>query len=316
MKYVQGKNNISIRFLSGVVMVLLITNIFTWWQAEHQTDARLSDTLFSFVDPSRRFVEQENLIVNFQLLRNKLNALYENNPDISMYFEYLPTGANISINKDAEFYPASLLKVPVAVAVAKKIERGEWKWGNELVLLAGDRDELFGTLYQEPINSTHTIEDLVRRSLVESDNTAHFILLRNLETEEVEAVYEHIGLKGFFDTDGRISAKRYSAIFRMLYTSSYLSPEYSQKLLTFMTESAFKNFIEGGLPEGTEFSHKIGIATDKNVYVDSGIVYPTGRPYVLTVMVRTGEESHARNMMRDISNIIYNYVSTYAEEDL
>jgi len=316
MKYIHVKNNIAAHLLLGAVVVLLGTNIFTWWRAEHKTDVLLPDTSFSFVDPSRRFVEQDNLIVNFQPLRDKLNALYEHNPDISMYFEYLPTRANVSINKDAEFYPASLLKVPVAVAVAKKIERREWKWSNELVLLAGDRDELFGTLYKEPTNSTHTIEDLVRRSLVESDNTAHFILLRNLETEEVEAVYEHIGLKGFFDTDGRISAKRYSAIFRMLYASSYLSPEYSQKLLAFMTESTFTDFIEGGLPEKTTFSHKIGIAVDKNVYVDSGVVYPPGRPYVLTIMVRTGNEPQAQDIMQDISRIIYDYVNTYAEEDL
>jgi len=44
----------------------------------------------------------------------------------SVYFEYLPTGANISINKDAEFFPASLLKVPVAMAIAKKIDKREW----------------------------------------------------------------------------------------------------------------------------------------------------------------------------------------------
>jgi len=315
MKYVENKLNVPVWFLYAAIAVLLLTNIFSWWQIENDTGVESADRTYSFVDPSRRFMAQENLIVNFQPLREEVNRSYANNPDVSLYFEYLLTGANISINKDAEFYPASLLKVPVAVAVAKKIERGEWKWTNELVLLAGDRDELFGTLFQEPTNSTHTIEDLVRRSLVESDNTAHFILLRNLETEEVEAVYEHIGLKGFFDTDGRISAKRYSAIFRMLYTSSYLSPESSQKLLTLMTESAFRDFVEGGLPTETLFSHKIGIAIDKDVYVDSGIVYAGTRPYVLTVMVKTKDEEYAQRIMRDISKTVYAYINNYVEED-
>lgn len=315
MKYVGNKLNVPIWFLYAAIAVLLLTNAFAWWQGENRADTQTTDATYSFVDPSRRFVAQENLIVNFQPLREEINRLYANNSDVSIYFEYLPTGANISINKDSEFYPASLLKVPVAVAVAKKIERGEWKWTNELVLLAGDRDEMFGTLYQEPTNSTHTIEDLLRRSLVESDNTAHFILLRNLETEEVEAVYEHIGLNGFFDTDGRISAKRYSAIFRMLYTSSYLSPEYSQKLLALMTKSTFSDFIEGGLSAETPFSHKIGIATDKNVFVDSGIVYARARPYVLTVMVKTEDEKEAQKTTQDVSKIIYAYVKNYAEED-
>ena len=79
-----------------------------------------------------------------------------------------PTGSNISLNKDAEFYPASLLKVPVAMAVARKIEKGEWKWTKQLVLMSTDKDDKFGTLYKEPTNSTHTIENLVRRSLSDS----------------------------------------------------------------------------------------------------------------------------------------------------
>ena len=315
MNYVGNKNSVHVGFLYAVIVLFLLANI-AWWYAGHvKNGASQNNDVFSYVDPSRRLVEQKDLIVNIQPLRDSLNSVYANNSSVSIYFEYLATGANISVNKDAEFYPASLLKVPVAVAIAKKIERGEWKWTNELVLLEGDRDKLFGTLYQEPTNSAHTIEDLVRRSLVESDNTAHFILLRNLETREVEDVYEHIGLKGFFDTDGRISAKRYSTIFRMLYTSSYLSPENSQKLLALMTESAFDDFIEGGLPESTFFSHKIGVAVDKGVFVDSGIVYAGSRSYILTVMVETGDELKAQRVMKDISETVHTYVNNYAESD-
>jgi beta-lactamase class A len=313
MKATKNNESVPRELLYAVILLLVLALFAAWWHNDSGND---SAEVFTFIDPSRRFVAQENLIVNFQPLREELNALYGNNPDISIYFEYLPTGANVSVNKDAEFYPASLLKVPVAVAVAKKIERGEWKWSNELVLLAGDRDESFGSLYQESTNSTHTIEDLVRRSLTESDNTAHFILLRNLETEEIEAVYEHVGLKGFFDTDGRISAKRYAVIFRMLYTSSYLSPEHSQKLLELMTESAFSGFIEASLPEEVSFSHKIGIAVDRNVFVDSGIVYVPGRPYILTVMVKGDDERRAGETMSEVSEKVHAYVSTYVEENI
>ena len=118
------------------------------------------------------------------------------------------------------------------MVVAKKIERGEWKWNNELVLMSADKDKRFGALYKEPSDSTHTIEDLVKRSLSDSDNTAHFMLVRNLGVEEINAVYEHMGIKDFLDTDGRLSAKRYSVILRALYSSSYLSEENSQKLLS------------------------------------------------------------------------------------
>ena len=108
-------------FLYGLCAVLIVSNSLTLVYFWPETEAVSESNPYSFVDPSRRLVEQKNLIVNLQPLRELLNQRYESNPKISIYFEYLPTGANIAINKDAEFYPASLLKVPVAVAGAKKI---------------------------------------------------------------------------------------------------------------------------------------------------------------------------------------------------
>ncbi len=140
---------------------------------------------YPLLNPLRKFFKSEDLIVNFQPLREYLHGAYEADAGVSVYFEYLPTGANISISKDAEFFPASLLKLPVAMAATMKIQRGEWKWQNELVLMAGDKDDRFGDLYKDPIGTRYTIEELVRKTLVDSDNTSYYILLRNLETSEL-----------------------------------------------------------------------------------------------------------------------------------
>jgi D-alanyl-D-alanine carboxypeptidase len=45
---------------------------------------------------------------------------------ISIYYEQLNSGANISVNKDLRLWPASLTKLPVALVVMKKIESGGW----------------------------------------------------------------------------------------------------------------------------------------------------------------------------------------------
>src|SRR3990172_5306376 len=220
--------------LIALIVVLAATNIwaiFYYAPSLAENPENYSNDKYNLLNPARKFIKQEDLIVNFQPLRDYLNDKYEADQNVSIYFEYLPTGASISINKDTEFYPASLLKVPVAMTVAKKIEKGEWKWTNELVLMPADKDEKFGTLYKEPANSTHTIEDIVRRSLSDSDNTAHFILVRNLEMEEMRDVYDHMGLGGFLETEGSLSAKRYSIMFRALYSSSFLTEKNSQKLL-------------------------------------------------------------------------------------
>lgn len=303
------------KYLLGVILLLIVSNaIVTWLWLEKDVKPSVPADKFNLLNPTRNSSKQEDLIVNFQPLRDYLNKKYDADPNISLYFEYLPTGSNIAINKDAEFYPASLVKVPIAMAVAKKIERGEWKWTNKLVLLPSDKSTAFGKLWKEPTNSTWTIEELMRLSLSESDNTAHFILLRNLEVHEVEEVYDHMGLKSFLKTEGNLSAKRYSVILRALYNASFLSEENSQKLLSYMTQSPFNEFIQSGLPGGITFSHKIGTETEHEVFLDSGIAYAQQRPYVLTVMVKTKDRERAKAIMKDISGKVYSYVSDYSGE--
>jgi beta-lactamase class A len=263
------------------------------------------------LSPMTSIISSKDAIVNFKDLREYLNETYEGDPNVSVYFEFLNTGSNISINKDAEFFPASLLKVPLAMAVFKKVERGKWKWENELIILASDKDTHFGNLYKEETGSRHTIESLVRKSLINSDNTAYSVLLRNMESDELDAVYQHLGLEDFFDEDGKISARRYAVVLRSLYNASYLSIKDSEKILELLTETPFREYLGQGLPKNIKFAHKIGDSSKEGVLMDAGIVYVPDRPYLLIVMIYGKSDQEAKDIMKDISDRIYNYVDGY-----
>ena len=282
--------------------------------------------LFPLLDPGASEARQNDLLVRFQPLRDKLIVQYANNPDfyVGLYFEYLPTGANIVVNTDRAMWPASLIKIPVALAAMKKVERGEWQLSNELVILDEDKDDSFGQLYKQPTGTTMTIETLLRATLVDSDNTAHFVLLRNIEATELEDVFFHLGLDDFLVSfknspdsrveDNRMTAKTYSVFFRSLYNATYLSPKNSERFLTFLTESG-QEYVRTGLPPGTVFAHKTGIRTNEGVWADSGIVYIPKRPYVLTIMLEKRNplsginEQDAASLFKTISSDIYSYVT-------
>lgn len=313
-KLLPQKRGVIIKALVVLLVVLIFGNVWMFFFYVRLNPNKLgkeAENKYSLLNPARNLVRQEDLIVNFQSLRDYLNDKYEADPNVSIYFEYLPTGANIAISKDAKFYPASLLKVPVAMAAAKKIDKGEWKWTNKLVLMPTDKNDKFGTLYKEPTGSVFTIEELVRRTLVDSDNTANSMLLRNLENFEINDVNKHIGLSGFVETDGSISSKRYSVILRSLYNSSYLTEENSQKIISFMAEEKFREYLGSGLPENLIFAHKIGIEADKKIYLDSGIVYLKNRPYILSVMTKSKTAEEAQGIMKDISEKVFDYVKNY-----
>lgn len=275
---------------------------------------------YPYIDLARNFIPQEHFIIDIQPLRERLRAIEERTREryeISLYFEFLNTGANISINPDAQVWPASLLKVPAALAVMKKVENGDWQLDSELVITNGDKDAGFGELWEQPIGSRYTVEELLRAMLIDSDNTAYNMFLRNLPKDDLLEALTELGVDDLFTSEGKISAKEYSRLLRALYTSSFLKRENSQLLIEMLTESDFNRFLAQGIPNEVTFAHKFGIREDAHAYLDSGIAYPPNRPYLITVAIRDRDEGTdvseeiggVQELMEEISRAAYEYVS-------
>jgi len=295
------------------ILVLAIIATIVWTQVHlHTFEERAAQ--YPLIDPARNFIPQEHFIVNIQPLRDELNAIVkrEGADTVSVYFEFLNTGANAQVNPDLRAWPASLPKVPMAMAVLKKIEDGEWSLESELVLFEQDKDMKYGDLWENPVGTRFTIEELLREMLTKSDNTAYRMLLRNVGFDELTNVIAGLGLEDMFAEEGTVSAKEFSRLFRSLYSSSYLRRTNSEQLLEWLAESEFNGFLASGVPAETEFAHKFGIERDQNTYLDSGIVYVPNRPYLISVAIQgsgeEGEEERVAKVMQEISERIYTYV--------
>lgn len=311
----------------AVAATLVALGAVAWALIERSRDLQFENP-YPLIDITRNFVPQEHFLTTIQPIREEILAraqeLESQGFAVSIYLEYLNTGSNVSVNQQTRIFPASLTKLPIALAAMKKIELGEWKLHNELVLLdedknydSGDEQNLIASY---PLGTRFTIEALLRALLIESDNTAFLILRRNLHDDEVDRVFTDLGLEDLFAEDGRMSAKEYSRIFRALYVSSFLRREYSQKILEWLDESTFSNFLSRGLPSQVAFSHKYGENLEFNVYSDSGIVYLPHRPYLLTVMVQgpstlsqEQSETQAEMFMEAVSLAAYRYFSSYQQ---
>lgn len=265
---------------------------------------------YPLLSPERGFYPQKDLIVNIQPIRDQLVEIGKDQ-DVSIYFEYLPTGANIAVNKDQKIWPASLMKIPIAMAIMGKLEDGEIQLDNNLILNEEDRNSDFGNLYKNPAGTSFTVEKLLEEMLVNSDNTARNILSKKLETTDLDDVLNHLGIEYDYRNNEQISAKKYSIFWRSLFYSSYLKPENSSKLIEIMSGSSAEQYLAGAIPNTVKFSHKIGALFDVNNYADSGIVYLPGRPYILTVMTKNKDQKTAEGIMQDVSQKVYAYISKY-----
>ncbi len=306
-----------------IIIILIISNVFFILKFNQNNYIKVVNQ-YPYIDFSRNFSLQKDYITNIQPLREKLNELALNYPkdNISIYVEYLNTGANISINPDTYIFPASLLKLPIALAVMKKVEIGEWNLDSELVLFEEDKDGKSGDeehlLSKDATGSRYSIRDLLIYSLRDSDNTAFNILYRNISDSELESFVLATGLDKITDKDGKISAKEYSRILRSLYAASFLKRDNAQLVLKWLDDSNFDKFLSSGLPKEISFSHKYGENLEQRVFADSGIVYIPNRPYIISVMIKGDdkndlleEKKKAENLMKEISEFTYNYFSSY-----
>ena len=189
-----------------LILALLTTNFITFGGAYlllQKLDVENFRAEYPLLDPMRFFSEPRDLLTTVQPVREELRTIFETESleATSLYFEYLNTGANISINPDVRILPASLIKVPLAMAVMKKVERGDWKLYNELVMMKEDRDPDWGDVYKHPIGTPLTIQSLIEEMILHSDNTAYRILYRNLSLDEVKDVFSALGLDDFFDQE-------------------------------------------------------------------------------------------------------------------
>ena len=308
------------KYTSVVLAILLVaTVIYIFAYARGDIAVREGQRLYPMIDITRHLIPQEDFLPTLQPLRIRLRELVAAEPDmkISVYIEYLNTGANINLLPEERFIPASLSKLPIAIATLGTIERGIWTLDQVFTLEKEDVFSVSSDIHDQPIGTKFTARELLEDLLIRSDNTAYRILLRNLPGSEISAFSEAIGLDNLFNEKGEVTTKEYSRTVRTLYTASYLNREHSQYLLELMNKAEFTDFLRMPVPEEVPFPHKFGVGLDNSTYNDSGIVYLENRPYLITVMIESldmvdseVELTEVKRTMRAISNMSYQFFST------
>lgn len=278
----------------AILLVGGISACLGWWgrgtTITQNTQDQKEERSFPLLDPMRAILPQEDFVVVFRPLRLELEKLAQDWAEkgvvVSVQIEYLNTGTHLSINQNYRMLPASLTKVPVAMMVMHQVENGTLKLDQEIELTEADRDSKWGEFYKAPSGTKIKLEEVLRKSLVESDNTAHRMLYRLVGVEDAQALSQELNLEDLFDESGKITAREYARLLRSLYTSSYLTASNSQLILSQMTKDQVVKFLIRGLGEGTAYAHKFGESSAIRSYLDAGIVYAPNRPFIIVVMVQ------------------------------
>jgi beta-lactamase class A len=108
----------------------------------------------------------------------------ETSGSMGVYIKNLGNGTVVEHNADRDWYLASVIKIPVAIAILQKVESGELSLDEELTLRESDKVDGAGVLHWTEAGATYTIEELINLMLKDSDSTATDMLIRLLGEEE------------------------------------------------------------------------------------------------------------------------------------
>jgi beta-lactamase class A len=159
------------------------------------------------------------------------------------------------------------------------------------------------------VGDQYSVEDLIYRMIVSSDNNAMILLVNNLPLPLQDKVFTDLGITipGVRGTEDYMSVVDNASFFRILYNASYLEKSTSQKALELLTKSGFSDGIRRGIPKGITVANKFGerLFNGKQQLHDCGIVYFKNNPYLLCVMSRGTNFNKLASSIRQISRVVY-----------
>ena len=253
-------------------------------------------------------------------IENELNKKWADR--VSVYFRDLNNGPWFAIGDTQNFYPASLLKVPVMIAVLKQAETHP-----ELLKKKIPYTDKKVQAYQNEIpkklafGRSYTVEELLRQMIVYSDNVPTYLLDNFVDINILHRTYIDLGIYDpyreanrsfpvFASPSYNISVETYASFFRVLFNASYLSKQMSEKALALLTECAFKDGLVAGVPPHIKVAHKYGNHEsgenlERKQLHDCGIVYYPDHPYLLCIMTSGNSYDKLDDAIVDISHMIY-----------
>ena len=240
----------------------------------------------------------------------------------SVFYRDLNTKRWFGVDDTQEYYPASLLKLPMALVYFKIAELQNDIFDQELKIKTEGEDISNSDQHyppQDPLvpGNNYKIGEMIRHMLVYSDN-APFASLAEAAKKYDNQVFSDLGMyvppAGDEANSWRVTPRNFANIFRMLFNASYLNVKYSNKVLELLASSTFKKGIVAGIPEGVKVAHKFGEATgmeDDNKTIhsltlnDCGIVYKPENPFIICVMTEGKDFSQLETVIQKITKTAY-----------
>lgn len=146
------------------------------------------------------------------LMQEQLMEIEEEMPGrLGVYVKNLQDGRVLNYNAGNYWYLSSVVKIPLAIAVLQRVEKGEISLEQRLILQPSDFVDGAGDLMRQQPGTTYTVKTLISKMIRNSDSSATDMLFALLGEEELNQQIHQQMVAGGFNRITSLLQVRYEA---------------------------------------------------------------------------------------------------------
>lgn len=230
---------------------------------------------------------------------------------------YLPVGTPagiVSVNGATQHASASMIKLVVLAALFDKVAAGEIDLAAQVEVKASDIVSGTGTV-QDDGPGTYELQELARRMIADSDNTATNVIVDLIGMDAVNEEASKLGLTGTVmarkmmdmvaadqGMRNRMTSDDAATILNLIATGKLVNEQMSELAMNFLLQQTINAGLTDAIPAGVQVAHKTG---ELNQAEHDGGVVLAAHPYVLVVMTEGIDNYLGVSVIADVSRAVY-----------
>jgi beta-lactamase class A len=236
-----------------------------------------------------------------------------------LYVWELEEDSGYGIRPDEQFFAASTIKIPIMVAVYRKVDEGELEFSQQIEIKEEDWAAGAGWLQWEKAGTRQTVGDLLILMMTQSDNVAANALVRTVGgADHVNEVARSMGAENTLlyqkvssergvvpALDNRSTPRDMASMMQQIAEGEAASQKSCGYMIDLMHENGLDWWLDEGLPPGVDAANKAGWLY--RVYDEVGIVENDDRRYVIAILSKHGEAEvqQGQDLIKNLSSAVW-----------
>lgn len=267
-------------------------------QKRIEEEARRKEKLYN--DCINRKATDADYTLDILNAQKELTDYIKKNYSASVSYEDLTYGYTFNYNENTVYYAASTIKALGALYIYTNAAEGKINLDETITYSSRFKVSYSSGVSKHKLGSKIKIRDLVKYSIIYSDNSAHQMLISYIGKSKLKEFGKSLGAKNTLnggDNFGNTSSA--DGLIYMKAVNNFIenNGELGEELKGFFVTSHQKELSVNNLA----VAHKYGLY--KKYYHNMGIVYDE-KPYVVSIMTLEGTDQKAR-AVKNISAKVY-----------